>query len=162
MLRPGHHQRQVHETFHNATTRQARTTGIPATRRAWCRTGDITPPSRFVRAAAFTATCRHLARSSEAVFESFRILDNFKIPQGAQVPREVLPNDIVSATQVTSASDLKEKVYYYYHTMWNRQVRMTGLKHIDFATVREQVIDDDADKRNATKDVTPVPARKWK
>jgi choloylglycine hydrolase len=161
MLRPGHHQRQVHETFHTATTRQARTTGIPATRRAWCRTGDLTPPSRFVRAAAFTATCRPLARSSEAVFESFRILDNLKITQGAQVPRQVLPNDIVSATQVTSAADLKEKVYYY-HTMWNRQVRMIGLKRIDFATVREQVIDDDADKRNATKDVTPVPARKWK
>lgn len=77
------------------------------------------------------------------------------------MPRQVLPNDIVSATQVTSAADLKEKVYYY-HTMWNRQVRMIGLKRIDFATVREQVIDDDADKRNATKDVTPVPARKRK
>jgi choloylglycine hydrolase len=123
--------------------------------------GDFTPPSRFVRAAAFTATCRPLSTSTEGVFESFRILDNFNIPLGAQVPREVLPNDIVSATQVTSASDLKEKVYYY-HTMWNRQVRMIDLKRIDFATVQEQIIDDDADKRNATKDVTPVPARKRK
>ncbi len=121
--------------------------------------GDFTPPSRFVRAAAFTATCRPLSTSTEAVFESFRILDNFNIPLGSQVPREMLPTDIVSATQVTSCSDLKERVYYY-HTMWNRQVRMIDLKRIDFAAVQEHIIDDDAAKQNATKDVTPVPVRK--
>jgi choloylglycine hydrolase len=123
--------------------------------------GDFTPPSRFVRAAAFTATCRPLSTSTEAIFESFRILDNFNIPLGLQVPKEMLPTDIVSATQVTSASDLKEKVYYY-HTMWNRQVRKIDLKRIDFASVQEQVIDDDTAKQNTTKDVTPVPARKRK
>lgn len=123
--------------------------------------GDFTPPSRFVRAAAFTATCRPLSTSTEAIFESFRILDNFNIPLGLQVPRERMPTDIVSATQVTSASDLKEKVYYY-HTMWNRQVRKIDLKRIDFASVQEQVIDDDTAKQNSTKDVTPVAARKRK
>jgi hypothetical protein len=39
---------------------------------------------------------------------------------------------------------------------------MIGLKRIDFATVQEQIIDDDVEKRNATKDVTPVPVRKRK
>lgn len=116
--------------------------------------GDFTPPSRFVRAAAFTASCRPLETSFEAVFESFRILDNFNIPLGAQVPKDHLPTDIVSATQVTSSSDLKEKVYYY-HTMWNRQVRKIDLKAIDFLTVNEQVIDDDYLKINTVKDVTP-------
>lgn len=117
--------------------------------------GDFTPPSRFVRAAAFTATCRPLATSQEAVFESFRILDNFNIPLGAQVPAQNAPKDIVSATQVTSSSDLKEKVYYY-HTMWNRQVRKIDLKKINFATVKETIIDDDASRQNNIKDVTPV------
>jgi choloylglycine hydrolase len=117
--------------------------------------GDFTPPSRFVRAAAFTASCRPLETSVDAVFESFRILDNFNIPLGAQVPAEHLPTDIVSATQVTSSSDLKNKVYYY-HTMWNRQVRKIDLKAIDFATVKEQIINDDESKTNAVKDVTPV------
>ena len=116
--------------------------------------GDFTPPSRFVRAAAFTASCRPLATSMDAVFESFRILDNFNIPLGAQVPKEYLPTDIVSATQVTSSSDLKNKVYYY-HTMWNRQIRKIDLKAIDFASVKEQIIDDDEAKTNTVKDVTP-------
>jgi choloylglycine hydrolase len=116
--------------------------------------GDFTPPSRFVRAAAFTASCRPLETSFDGVFESFRILDNFNIPLGAQVPKENLPTDIVSATQVTSASDLKNKVYYY-HTMWNRQIRKIDLNAIDFATVKEQLIDDDKSKSNYVKDVTP-------
>ena len=65
-----------------------------------------------------------------------------------------MPTDIVSATQVTSASDLKNKVYYY-HTMWNRQVRKIDLNAIDFALVQEQIIDDDELKINTVKDVTP-------
>ena len=81
-------------------------------------------------------------------------MDNFNIPLGAHIPKEHLPTDIVSATQVTSASDLKNKVYYY-HTMWNRQVRKIDLKAIDFASVQEQIIDDDKLKNNAIKDVTP-------
>ena len=81
-------------------------------------------------------------------------MDNLNIQLGANIPEEHLPTDIVSATQVTSASDLKNKVYYY-HTMWNRQVRKIDLKAIDFASVQEQIIDDDKLKTNAIKDVTP-------
>lgn len=123
--------------------------------------GDFTPPSRFVRAAAFTASCRPLQNTTEAVFESFRILDNFNIPLGAQVPQKNLPQDIVSATQITSSSDLKNKVYYY-HTMWNRQVRKIDLNAIDFSSIKEQYIDDDTSKSNTVKDVTPksVPAKR--
>ena len=44
---------------------------------------------------------------------------------------------------------------YYYHTMWNRQIRKIDLGAIDFATVKEQIIDDDAAKTNTVKDVTP-------
>lgn len=116
--------------------------------------GDFTPPSRFVRAAAFTASCRPLQNSLDAVLESFRILDNFNIPLGAQVPKEHLPTDIVSATQVSSSSDLKNKVYYY-HTMWNRQIRKIDLNNIDFSSIEEQIIDDDQAKSNSIKDVTP-------
>jgi choloylglycine hydrolase len=116
--------------------------------------GDFTPTSRFVRAAAFTASCRPLATTLDGVFEAFRILDNFNIPLGAQIPKEHLPQDIVSATQVTSSSDLKNKVYYY-HTMWNRQIRKIDLNAIDFGSIQEQIIDDDESKTNVVKDVTP-------
>jgi choloylglycine hydrolase len=115
--------------------------------------GDFTPPSRFVRAAAFTASARPMATSLDAVFESFRILDNFNIPLGAHLPSNAIPTDIVSATQITTASDLKEKVFYY-HTMWNREIRKIDLKQIDFSTIKEQIIDDDQQKTNRTKDVT--------
>lgn len=115
--------------------------------------GDFTPPSRFIRAAALTASCRPLNTSMDAVFESFRILDNFNIPIGAQVPQTHIPEDIVSATQITTSCDLKEKVFYY-HTMWNRQIRKIDLKAIDFALITEQVIDDDEGKTNVIKDIT--------
>lgn len=116
--------------------------------------GDFTPPSRFVRAAAFTASCRPLPNGMEAVFEAFRILDNFNIPLGAQVPAGSLPEGVVSATQITTASDLRERKFYY-HTMWNRQVRMIDLAAIDFATVEEQVINDDPDHRQSVKRLAP-------
>jgi choloylglycine hydrolase len=115
--------------------------------------GDFTPPSRFIRAAAFSASARPLENTTEAVFEAFRILDNFNIPLGSLVPVSHIPGDIVSATQITTASDLKEKVFYY-HTMWNREIRKIDLKQIDFSAVKEQVIDDDQEKSNRTKDIT--------
>ncbi len=117
--------------------------------------GDFTPPSRFIRAAAFSASARPLATSNEAVFESFRILDNFNIPLGSLIPAGNIPDDIVSSTQITTASDLKEKVFYY-HTMWNREIRKIDLKQIDFSTIDEQTIDDDKEKSNRTKDLTSL------
>jgi choloylglycine hydrolase len=118
--------------------------------------GDYTPPSRFIRAAALTASARPLDTSKDAVFEAFRILDNFNIPLGATVPRSTMPKDITSATQITTAADLKERVFYY-HTMFNRDVRMIDLKKIDFGTVKQQIIDDDSERRNAVRELMPRP-----
>ena len=40
--------------------------------------------------------------------------------------------------------------------MWNRQIRKIDLKEIDFASVKEQIIDDDDGAKTYTvKDVTP-------
>jgi choloylglycine hydrolase len=114
--------------------------------------GDYTPPSRFVRAAAFTASVRPLKNSNDAVFESFRILDNFNIPIGIHVPKSHLPPGVHSATQITTASDLKNKLFYY-HTMWNRQIRKIDLKKINFSKIKQQVIDDDKNKQNNVKEL---------
>lgn len=114
--------------------------------------GDFTPASRFVRAAALTASVRPLATAADAVFESFRILDSFNIPLGAIAPREQVAKDIESATQITSASDLTNRRYFF-HTMRNRQVRMIDLSKIDFARVREQVLDDDAGREHAVREI---------
>lgn len=110
--------------------------------------GDFSPPSRFIRAAALTATARPLATGLDAVFESFRILDSFNIPLGAIANRDQIATDIESATQITSASDLKN-LRYYFHTMNDRQVRMVDLKEIDFKKVKEQMIVDELEQNNS-------------
>lgn len=114
--------------------------------------GDYTPTSRFIRAAALTASARPLQNAEDAVFEAFRILDSFNIPLGAVAPRENIAKDIESATQITSASDLKNKRYYF-HTMNNRQIRMIDLGRIDFANVKEQVVDDDAGRKHEIREI---------
>jgi len=84
--------------------------------------GDFTPPSRFVRAVAMTASARPLATAEDAVFEAFRILDNFNIPIGITAAQDKIASDIASATQITTASDLKNRILYF-HTMDNRQIQ---------------------------------------
>jgi len=118
--------------------------------------GDFTPPSRFVRAAVFTASARPLATSEDAVFESFRILDNFNIPVGATAAPVKVAKDITSATQITTVSDLKNRVLYF-HTMDNRQVRKIDLGKIDFSKIKQQAIDDGADRKQSVRELSPHP-----
>ena len=97
--------------------------------------GDYTPPSRFVRAVAYSQTARKTPDGDEAVYEVFRILDNFNLPLGsAEGPdaRPELLKGMRSATIWTSAADTKN-LKYYYHTQHNRKVRMVDLKKIDFS-----------------------------
>jgi choloylglycine hydrolase len=101
--------------------------------------GDFTPPSRFVRAVAFTASARPLPKAEDAVFEAFRLLDGFNIPVGVTANRKGIASDITSATQITTASDLKNRVLYF-HTMDNRQIQKLDLKNIDFSRVQKQFI----------------------
>jgi choloylglycine hydrolase len=108
--------------------------------------GDFTPPSRFVRAVAFTASVRPLRTAEDAVFESFRLLDNFNIPIGVTANRQSIASDITSATQVTTASDLKNRVLYF-HTMDNRQIQKIDLGEIDFTKVKKQRINQGAVRR---------------
>jgi choloylglycine hydrolase len=116
--------------------------------------GDFTPPSRFVRAAALTATARPLAGAHDAVFEAFRILDSFNIPVGATAAAGRTAGDIVSATQVTTVCDLARRAVYF-HTMANRQVRRIDLRRIDFAAVPHQVLESGAGREQAVLDVLP-------
>ena len=114
--------------------------------------GDFTPPSRFIRAAAFTASVRPLKNAGDAVFEAFRILDSFNIPLGVNALRNEIPTDIESATQITSVADLTNTKYYY-HTMFNRQVRMIDLTNIPFDTIKKQVLDDQALSRHEVREL---------
>jgi choloylglycine hydrolase len=114
--------------------------------------GDFTPPSRFVRAAVLTATARPLAKADDAIFEAFRILDNFNIPIGTTAPAGKQANDIAGATQVTTASDLTNRVLYF-HTVANREVRMIDLKKIDFSRPGQRIIKSGATRQQAVREI---------
>lgn len=108
--------------------------------------GDFTPPSRFVRAVAFSQTARPTATGAETMHEAFRILDNFNVPLGAAEGSDDDADDassadepdptagMRSATLWTTVQDTTNRVMYY-HTQHNRRVRMVDLKRIDFGTL---------------------------
>ena len=94
--------------------------------------GDITPPSRFVRAAFYQATAPVQDTGLQAVLQGFQILNNFDIPVGIEFAEGTVPADIPSATQWTSATDITHGIIYY-RTMYNSAVRSIDLNKIDFS-----------------------------
>ena len=100
--------------------------------------GDVTPPSRFVRAAFYKATAPQYATSFETVKETFQILNNFDIPIGVEHEAGKAPADIPSATQWTTSSD-QSALRFYYRTAWNSTIRCIDLKSINFDKVAYQV-----------------------
>lgn len=95
--------------------------------------GDFTPPSRFVRAVAFSKNARPTATGDETIYELFRILDSFNVPLGA-AEGSALGGDLSgmrSSTIWTSVADTRNLVYYY-HTQHNRRVRAVEFNDIDF------------------------------
>lgn len=119
--------------------------------------GDNTPPSRFVRAVAFTQTARSTNDGEETMYELFRILDNFNLPLGsAEGSGEASTSGMRSATIWTSGYDTRNLIMQY-HTMHNRRVRQIDLKKIDFASFSEPVrIALDHHKVQDIQDVTPT------
>lgn len=95
--------------------------------------GDFTPPSRFVRAAAFSQSVLPSKNGRDAVIQAFHILNNFDIPKGAARDHEKDEhgNILADYTLWTSASDLKAKQYYF-RTYANSRIRMVDLKKMDF------------------------------
>jgi choloylglycine hydrolase len=90
--------------------------------------GDFTPPSRFVRAVAFSQSVFTPKTGEDAVIEAFHVLNQFDIPKGAARDREkdAHGNVVADYTLWTSASDLKAKRYYF-RTYENSQIRMLDL-----------------------------------
>lgn len=92
--------------------------------------GDFTPPSRFIRAAAFRNTVPELATGARAIEEAFRILNNFDIPIGTLGEDSHDPS-VLGDTQWTGVMDT-QSLRYYYRTMYNHRIRVVDLKAIDF------------------------------
>ncbi len=121
--------------------------------------GDYTPPSRFIRAVAYTQTARKTPDGDETVYEVFRIMDNFNLPLGSAEGPEAAPEllkGMRSSTIWTTAADTRN-LKYYYHTQHNRKVRMLDLKRIDFSSNKEGIrhLPLDKQKSQEIEDVTP-------
>ena len=92
--------------------------------------GDFTPPSRFVRAVAFSQSVLPSRTGEEAVLEAFHILNQFDIPKGvAREQPDAQGNIPADYTVWTSAIDLKAKRFYF-RTYENSQIRMVDLTRI--------------------------------
>lgn len=94
--------------------------------------GDFTPPSRFVRAVAFSQSVLKPETGRDAVLEAFHVLNQFDIPKGAarDSQKDSHGNIVADYTVWTSAADLKARRYYF-RTYENSQIRMVDLMSMD-------------------------------
>jgi len=97
--------------------------------------GDVTPPSRFVRAFFYKASAPVLAGGFETVMQAFVILNNFDIPIGIEYAAGEPVPDLPSATQWTVAIDQTARRVYY-RTAYDSSIRCIDLAAIDFAEVK--------------------------
>jgi choloylglycine hydrolase len=91
--------------------------------------GDFTPPSRFVRAAVFSATAIPEANAERGIFQVFHILNNFDIPVG--VAREehegVVHTDYTMLTMARDPQSLK----YYWKSYEDQTIRVIDMNALD-------------------------------
>lgn len=115
--------------------------------------GDMTPPSRFIRAAFFQANSPQLESNEETVFQAFHILNNFDIPIGIQFANKEEIPPIASATQFTIASDLANRRIYY-RTVYNSELRCIDLQSIRFDKVKFKAEPLDETQTQSVKNIT--------
>ncbi len=96
----------------------------------WGLPGDFTPPSRFVRAVAFTQATPTPETAEQGVWQAFHLLNQFDLPRGA-IRANQDGKTVVDYTNRTTAADMKN-LRYYFHTYQNRQVKMVDLQKTDW------------------------------
>lgn len=116
--------------------------------------GDMTPPSRFVRAAFYQASAPVMPDGRKTVEQAFHILNNFDIPVGIQFSDKNQVPDIPSATQWTVATDISDRCIYY-RTMHNANIRRIDLKTIDFSKAQYRTAKLDETKRQPVETIKP-------
>jgi len=91
--------------------------------------GDFTPPSRFVKAVAFSATAIPEKNAQRGVYQVFHLLNNFDIPVGLarEVNNGVTYSDYTMITTVRDSKNIK----FYYKTYEDQSIKMVDLKKIN-------------------------------
>ena len=91
--------------------------------------GDYAPPSRFVRAVAFSTTAIAECNAQRGVYQVFHLLNNFDIPVG--LARTVHEGHIYADyTLLTTARDPKN-LRFYYKTYEDQSIKMVDLNKMD-------------------------------
>jgi choloylglycine hydrolase len=96
--------------------------------------GDMSSPSRFVRAAFLQTTAPIFSDSRQTVIHAFHLMNHFDIPIGLQFSDTTQIPDMHSATQVTIVTDIMNGRLYD-RTMNNSKIRCIYLSDIDFDEV---------------------------
>ncbi len=112
--------------------------------------GDITPPSRFVRAFFYLNSLVPVETNEERVHQAFQVMNNFDIPIGTEYPKEhydKIPKDLPGATQWTAVSDLNNRNFYY-KTMFNGTIRKIDLNKINFSSIKFEKLPLDKESEN--------------
>jgi choloylglycine hydrolase len=125
--------------------------------------GDNTPPSRFIRATVWTQLARELDNAEEAVYETFRILDNFQLPLGGDAAEGNIADDSEKSQEIMRSSTIWTTAWNLtdltlnYHTQHNRRVRRLDLKEIDFENMGNQIVrlSLDKEKKEDIENITP-------
>jgi choloylglycine hydrolase len=102
--------------------------------------GDFTPPSRFVRAAAFAATARKPATAAAGVGTVMHLLSSFDITKG--VIRDAAPEGVTTAeatglgdyTSFASAIELNDSPAYTVHIYDDSGQRRVSLAEIELSS----------------------------
>ena len=115
--------------------------------------GDITPPSRFVRAVAYVHTLLPFPDAESGVPEVARVLHNFDIPLGLVRGGMHKGKMAVGQTQWTVIGDIRNRCYYYW-TEHNRRMRVVDLSKLDFGGSNVQAIPLDKARREDIEDRT--------
>jgi choloylglycine hydrolase len=113
--------------------------------------GDFTPPSRFVRAVALSQSAIPGDNGEEAVRQAFHVLDSFDIPSGTVRSASAADNTPLDDTQWTSASDTRNRSFYF-HSHGNRRIRRIDLMRAELNATEVVTIplDDQEDEKNLT------------
>lgn len=100
--------------------------------------GDFTPPSRFIRAVAFSQSAIPVATAHAGVLQAFHLLNQFDIPKGAARGTEH-GKMVADYTLWTSVSDLTN-LRYHFRTFNNSRIRMVDLKKVDLDAAEVKTI----------------------
>ncbi|HOI82270.1 MAG TPA: linear amide C-N hydrolase [Synergistales bacterium] len=116
--------------------------------------GDFTSPSRFVRASIFSRYARPTRMGIDTVQEIFRIMDSFNLPPWHETGTDLsYVENLPSGTSWTVCHDTRNRLTYY-HTAFNRRVRMIDLGRLDFEADFMKKIPLDATRAQDLDDVT--------